>query len=152
MSTQARPRVNAKSPFYQLMLQFEKLLGESSIDVKLRHLMKLRASQLNHCSYCVHSHTQEALRDGETIERITLLTVWPEAPVYTEAEKAALELTETVTLLAQEGVPDDVYDRVREHYSEEQFHELLTIAIVINSWNRIGVTTHMTPAISSSSV
>lgn len=150
MSNSTRPRMNAKSGAYQLMIQFDKHLAELSIDVKLRHLLKLRASQLNHCSYCVHSHTQEALRDGETIERITLLTVWPEAPVYTEAEKAALELIETITLLAQEGVPDEVYDRVREHWSEEQFHELLTIGIVINAWNRIGVTTGMHPVISSS--
>ncbi len=130
---------------YRLMLAMETFIKEQQLDPVLYELIKIRASQLNRCAYCIDMHIRDLRKMGETEERIALLSVWREVPYYTAAERAVLHLTEVVTELSQHGVPQDVYDEVLEHYSEQQFMTILTAINTINCWNRIGVATGMFP-------
>lgn len=123
----------------QLMLKFEEYAKTTSIPYGLRELMKIRASQINGCAYCLNMHTQDARKAGESEQRIYCLSAWRECPFYTEAERAALELTEAVTQISQHGLPDELYNRVREHFTEKQYVELIFLINTINSWNRLSI-------------
>ncbi len=127
---------DANPKIYPLMREFGAYLETSSIGAKLRHLIKVRASQINRCAFCLDMHLREARHDGVSQDLLDLLSVWREAPHFTEEERAALELTEAVTLIADAGVSDVLYTHVREHFTNEQFIDLLTTINVINSWNR----------------
>ncbi|MEO7902577.1 MAG: carboxymuconolactone decarboxylase family protein, partial [Capsulimonas sp.] len=105
----------------------------------LRELLKVRASQINGCAYCLDMHVQEARRHGVTDDRLHLVAVWREAPCFHEAERVALELTEAVTRIGEGGVSDVLYERVRAQFTERQYVGLLTTITVINSWNRLMV-------------
>jgi AhpD family alkylhydroperoxidase len=133
------------SDVFDMMLQLEKFAAGLGLDKTLYELIKIRASQINGCSFCIDMHAKEMHSMGESMERILLLTVWREVPIYTDKEKAALELTECVTRLSEAGVPDEVYRRVREHFDENEFMSLIMAINVINCWNRIGVSTGMYP-------
>jgi len=123
---------------YRHFLQLEGLVAQH-VDRKLLHLVKLRASQINGCAYCLGMHTDEALRDGEPTERLTLLDAWEESSLYSEKERAALAWVEEVTLIADSGAGKDSYDALKAHFSEEEI-AWLTLAIVqINSWNRMAI-------------
>lgn len=124
---------------YNGVLHLEKRVQGSSLDSMLIHLIKLRASQLNHCAYCVNMHTEEALADGIDPRKLYLLTVWEEACVFDDRERAALAWTESVTLIAQTGVPDEAYEAVRTQFSETEVAELTVAIATINVWNRIAV-------------
>ena len=121
------------------MRELERVVEASTLDPRLRELIKLRASQINGCAYCVDMHTKDAAAMGEDAQRLHLVAVWREAPVFTQSERAALAWTEALTLLSETGAPDDVYAEVATHFgSEEQV--ALTLAIVaINGWNRLAV-------------
>ncbi|MFI9721501.1 carboxymuconolactone decarboxylase family protein [Streptomyces sp. NPDC052396] len=120
--------------------------AKKDLDPTLIELIKIRASQLNHCAFCIDMHTTDALADGERPERIHLLNAWEEAAgYYTERERAALALTEAVTVLTDGFVPDEVYDRAAEHFDETELAHVIGVIVAINAWNRIGVTTRMTP-------
>jgi AhpD family alkylhydroperoxidase len=121
------------------MRQLELVVEASALDPKLRELIKLRASQVNGCAYCVDMHTKDARALGEDEQRLHLVAVWREAPSFSARERAALAWTEALTLLPETGAPDDVYDEVaREFGPEEQV--ALTLAIVaIHGWNRLAV-------------
>jgi AhpD family alkylhydroperoxidase len=123
---------------YRHFKQLEGLVG-NHVDRKLLHLLKLRASQINGCAYCIAMHTDEALREGESPERLTLLDAWEEAPVYSEKERAALAWVEEVTLIAESGASKDSFDALKEHFSEEDIAWLTLAAVMINSWNRMAV-------------
>ncbi len=112
---------------------------EAIIERPLFELVKIRASQINGCAYCIDMHTKDARLAGETEQRIYALNAWRETPFFTERERAALEWTEAVTLLADTHVPDDIYQRVRAQFSEEEFVALTFAVVVINSWNRLAV-------------
>ena len=112
-------------------------------DKKLIELIKIRASQINGCAFCMDMHTQDARKLGETEQRIYLLSVWRESAVYTDAERAALALTEAVTLITKDGVPDALYQQVREHFDENQYTAMIMAINTINSWNRIAISTGM---------
>ena len=103
------------------------------------HLLKLRASQLNHCAYCVRMHTRDALKSGETSDRISVLTAWQESGYFGDKERAALTLTEAVTLIAEGQVPDTVYAEVSSQLSDQEIAAIEWVAIVINAWNRIAI-------------
>lgn len=106
-------------------------------------LVRLRASQLNGCAYCVDMHTKDARAAGETEQRLYAISVWRETPFFTEAERAALALTETVTLLGHhQEVPDEVYQTAAKHYDESQLAQLIAVIVTINAWNLVSVTTH----------
>ena len=119
-----------------LKLSFE---SQKHLEHSLLRLVEIRASQINGCAYCLDMHTKDARAAGETEERIYTLDAWRETPFFTDRERAALEWTETVTLVAETRVPDDVYQRVRQQFSEEELVELTFAVIVINSWNRLNV-------------
>ena len=119
-----------------LKLSFE---SQKHLEHSLLRLVEIRASQINGCAYCLDMHTKEARAAGETEQRIYTLDAWRETPFFTDRERAALEWTEAVTLVAETRVPDDVYQKVRRQFSEEELVELTFAVIVINSWNRLNV-------------
>src|SRR5205085_9709137 len=129
----ARIDIGAVSPAaYRAMLGLEKYIHESSIEPGLVHLLKMRASQINGCAYCLDMHSKDARAAGETEQRLYGLDAWREAPYYTERERAALEWTEALTLVAEGHVPDDVYERARGQFSEKELVGLGMIAVAIN--------------------
>jgi AhpD family alkylhydroperoxidase len=130
---------------YEAMLGLEKYVEGTGIPKPLRELIKIRASQINSCAFCIDMHTKEARSLGETEQRIYGLNAWRETPFYTPEERAVLALTEAVTLLADTHVPDDVYEEVRAFFDELQTAEIIMQIVVINAWNRIGVSTRLMP-------
>ena len=123
----------------KIMMEMEKYTKTTGIDRNLRELIKIRASQINGCAYCLNMHSVDARKMGETEKRIYCISAWRECTFYTDAEKVALELTEYVTLIPTKRVPDDLYQRVREHFDEKQYVDLILIINQINSWNRISI-------------
>ena len=119
-----------------------KELDRVGFDPKLRELVRVRASQLNGCAYCVDMHTKDARKVGDTEQRLYALTVWRDTPFFTERERAALAFTEAVTLMNVDHVPDDAYEAVAEHYGEDEIAALVSLIVAINAWNAIGVSTH----------
>lgn len=145
MIMKTRMNYRAANPqAFQTMLQLEQYVKTSGIEPALLELIKIRASQLNGCAFCLDMHTKDARSMGETEQRIYLLNAWREAEVYTEAERAVLALTEAVTLIAQNGVADEVYENVQKHFDEKQIVSLIMAINVINCWNRLAITTGMT--------
>ncbi len=130
---------------YQAMIHFDHAVSDHSLPPPLIELVKLRASQLNGCVFCVDMHTKDAKAAGETDSRLHGLVVWREAPYYTDAERAAFALTEAITLLHDGHVPDDVWQQASKHYTDVQLAELVMVNAAINSWNRICVSTRMQP-------
>src|SRR5262245_45037891 len=107
----------------------------SGLEPGLLDLIKLRASQINGCAYCVDMHTKDARTGGDTEQRLYNLTVWRETPYYTERERAALAFTEAVTLIADNRVPDDVYEQACEQFTDEELVKLMIAIVIINTWN-----------------
>lgn len=130
---------------FQALLKLEEAAKKMGIDPVLYELIKIRASQINGCSYCLDMHTSDLRNMGETEQRLNLIVVWREAPIFTGKERAALALTEAVTLISEAGVPQDIYDDVRKHFSESEFVALVMAINAINCWNRIAVATGMFP-------
>jgi AhpD family alkylhydroperoxidase len=118
-----------------------KELDNANIDPKLRELIRIRASQLNGCAYCIDTHTKDARAIGETEQRIYALPAWRETPFFTSRERAALAFTETVTLLADTHVPDQAYADVAKEYGEQEVAALVSLIVMINAWNAVGVST-----------
>ncbi|MFF8385857.1 carboxymuconolactone decarboxylase family protein [Streptomyces kanasensis] len=130
---------------YRAMIRLD-AAAHKGLDPVLVELVKIRASQLNHCAFCLDMHTKDALAAGESVERIVQLSAWQESRhFYTEKELAALELTEAVTVLTDGFVPDGVYARAAEHFDEVELSHLIASIVVINSWNRIAVTCRSVP-------
>ncbi|MGW3008479.1 carboxymuconolactone decarboxylase family protein [Streptomyces sp. NPDC001219] len=130
---------------YQAMIALD-AAAKQGLDPALVELVKIRASQLNHCAFCLDMHIKDARTAGETEQRIYLLNAWEEAPGhYTEQEQAALALTEAITLLTEGFVPDAVYDRAAAHFDDARLARLIALITTINAWNRFGVATRMTP-------
>lgn len=123
----------------QIMMEMEKYTKKSGIERKLRELIKIRASQINGCAYCINMHTADAKKMGETEQRLYCISAWRECTFYSEAEKVALELTEHITLIPEKRVPDDLYERVRKHFDEKAYVDLVILINQINSWNRISI-------------
>ena len=136
------PRIDVNthlsSPLLRAMFHLSTAATEG-VDKRLFTLVKIRASQINHCAYCIDMHTKEARAAGETEQRIYALSAWRETPFFSERERAALDWTETVTLVADTHVPDDAFARVSEQFGEQELLALTFAIIVINSWNRLSV-------------
>jgi AhpD family alkylhydroperoxidase len=124
---------------YKAMLGMEQYIRNSQLLPLLREMIKIRASQINGCAYCIDMHTQEALKIGETQRRIFALSAWKESPLFTEEERAVLQLTEEVTLISEDGVSDKTYYKVLKFYGENGLAQIIMQVIIINSWNRIAV-------------
>ncbi|OMI33411.1 carboxymuconolactone decarboxylase family protein [Streptomyces sparsogenes] len=139
------PLAKLAPEFYKAMIGVD-AAARKGLDPILVDLIKIRASQINHCAFCVHMHTTDARKAGETEERINLLSAWEEAAdFFTEKERAALALTEAVTVLTDGFVPDEVYERAAAHFEEAELAQVIALIATINTWNRIGVTTRMAP-------
>lgn len=138
------PRVNlqnsAMAEIMKAMYGLEAPLRNSSLEPTLRELIRVRGSQLNGCAYCLDMHTKDARAHGETEQRLYALSAWRETPFFTDRERAALEWTEHLTLLASKDISDELYARVREHFSEEEMIHLTLAVVQINSWNRLVIT------------
>ena len=128
------------------MLALEDRIGKSSLEKPLAELVRLRASQINGCAFCVDMHTTDARRGGETDRRLAAVVVWRETPFFTERERAALEWTEAVTLVSQGHVPDVVWEAVKPHFSNEEIVDLTLLISAINSWNRFVIAFRKMPA------
>lgn len=130
---------------YTAMYGMEKLVRDSSLEKTIIELVKIRASQINGCAFCINMHTKDARSQGETEQRIYALSAWRDTPYFTEKEQAALALTEAVTLISTNHVPADVYQEAAKHYDSKALSELIMAIITINSWNRIAISTGMMP-------
>lgn len=135
----------AEPAAFQAMMGLEKYVRTCGIDKTLLELIKIRASQINRCAFCIDMHTKDARHAGETEQRLYALNAWEETPFYTPQERAVLALTEAVTLIGQQGVPDDVYEAVTQYFIPAQITQLLMAIVAINAWNRISITSQMLP-------
>ncbi len=125
----------------QAMIALEKYIANCGLDHRFVHLLKLRASQINGCAFCIDMHSIDARAAGETEQRLYALNAWRETPFFTDRERAGLAWIEAITLVAQTHVPDAVYDEARAHFSEKEIFDLTFIASTINAWNRIAIAT-----------
>ena len=123
-----------------ILQKLERYVKSSGLEADLLELVKLRASQINGCAYCIDMHTKDARTHGESEQRLYGVSAWHEAPFYSERERAALAWTEAVTLISKDHVPDEVYDEARKHFTEKELVDLTFAIIAINSWNRLAVT------------
>ncbi|MCX5429530.1 carboxymuconolactone decarboxylase family protein [Streptomyces sp. NBC_00257] len=120
--------------------------SRKGLDPVIGELVKIRASQLNHCAFCLDMHTKDALAAGESVQRIVQLSAWEESQhFYTPKEIAAIELTEAVTVLTDGFVPDEVWEKAAKHFDETELAHLIAAITTINAWNRFAVTTRMVP-------
>jgi len=124
---------------YQAMYALEKYLASSSLNPTHKELIKLRASQINGCAFCINMHTAEMRKMGETEKRIYLLSTWRETTLFTEQEQAILALTEEVTLIANHHVSDETYNRAASFFDEHYIAQLIIAIVTINAWNRIAI-------------
>ena len=131
---------------YKAMLGFEKYLANASLTNTHKDLIKIRASQLNGCAYCINLHTKEARQHGESEQRIYALNAWRDTPFFTDEERAVLALTEEVTLITNH-VKDETYNNAASILGPAYLAEVIFAAITINAWNRIGIATGMQPAL-----
>jgi AhpD family alkylhydroperoxidase len=133
---------------YQALSNMEKYVKESGLERPLLELVKMRASQINGCAFCLAMHSRDARRAGESEDRLFLLDAWHEAPVYTPRERAALAWTEAVTLVSETHVPDEVFAEAKQHFSETELVNLTMAVIAINSWNRMAIAFRAQPQLS----
>jgi AhpD family alkylhydroperoxidase len=145
---QQRIDVTKVSPVaFKAVAALQAYVDQSGLDAKLRELIKIRASQINGCAYCLIMHTRDARKHGETDDRMHLLNAWREAPVFSARERAALAWTEALTLITQGHAPDAVYDEVRKQFSEKEVVDLTAAVCAINTWNRIAISFRATPQV-----
>ena len=131
---------------YKAMNELDKFVASSSIPPLHRELIKIRASQINGCAYCVNHHTRDARELGETEQRIYLMSVWREASnIFTEEEQLLLEMTEEITLIHKHGLSEALYEKSMDIFGEEKTAQIIMAIITINAWNRIGVGLKMHP-------
>ncbi|HEY6901209.1 MAG TPA: carboxymuconolactone decarboxylase family protein [Puia sp.] len=132
---------------YEAMFGLEKYLGQTKIDVSLQDLIKVRVSQINKCAYCIDLHTKDARNHGESERRIYALDAWKGNPLFSETERAVLALAEEITHISVSGVSDETYEEAFQLLGEEKLAQVIMAIIVINAWNRIGISTHMMPVL-----
>src|SRR5690606_31372185 len=137
-------RINLKETdpaAYHAMQALERYIAESGLDKSLYELIKTRASQINGCAYCINMHTRDAMKLGETPQRLFLLDAWRETDLYTEKERAVLALTESMTLITKGHVTDEVYKEAANHLTNQELAAAIMAVVTINAWNRIAITT-----------
>lgn len=148
MTSPTVPAVNVHKLFpagFKGLSGIEDALKETRLTGTIRELVKMRASQINGCAYCIDMHYKDARADGETEERLYMLPAWREATVYTDEERAALALTEAVTLIADGHVPPEVEAEARAQFDDETYAALVYTIAMINTWNRLAITSHTEP-------
>jgi len=130
---------------YQAMLGLGKYLTQSGLEPVLQDMVKLRASQINGCAYCIDMHSLDARAAGETEQRLYALNAWRETPFYTERERAALAWIEALTLVSQTHVPDSAFEEVKAHFSDKEIVDLTYVGTTINAWNRLAIAMRSVP-------
>ncbi len=142
MASQMEPRMDYRKVSlgaYRAMATLERYVHECGLEEPLIQLVKVRASQINGCAFCLDMHTKDARAAGETEQRLYGLDAWREAPYYSDRERAALSWTESVTLVSHDHVPDEVYEEARRQFSEKELVDLTMAVIAINGWNRLAI-------------
>ena len=134
---QSQPRA------YKAMYALEGYLATTQLAHTQKDLIKLRASQINRCAFCIDMHTKEAINHGETLQRIVLLDAWRETNLFTDEEKALLAITEEVTLIVVHGLSDDTYQQAQAFFDNDHIAQIIMAVVTINAWNRIAVSTNM---------
>jgi AhpD family alkylhydroperoxidase len=127
---------------YKAMIRFD---GSVKLERGLRDLVYLRTSHINGCAYCVDQHSRDLRKGGETERRVFAVAAWRESPFFTDRERAAFAVADAIALLPQDGLPDDVYEAALDQFDEEELAQVIAACVVMNSWNRIAVSTHMFP-------
>jgi AhpD family alkylhydroperoxidase len=127
------------------VLDLEKYIASSGLEEKLIHLVKMRASQINGCAYCLDMHSLDARAIGETEQRLYTLEAWRETPFFTDRERAALAWTEALTLISQTHAAADVYDELKKHFNEKEIVDLTLVVGAINLWNRLAISLRAVP-------
>jgi AhpD family alkylhydroperoxidase len=143
-----QPRIDYRKYAHEAlnaMLGLEKYISECGLEPKLINLMKVRASQINGCAYCIDMHTIDARALGETEQRLYELNAWRETPFFSDRERAALEWTEAITLVSETHVPDEVFEKVKQFFSDKEIVDLTIIATTINMWNRVAISSRAVP-------
>lgn len=143
-----QPRLDpqkASPAAYHAMYALESFVRKSNLEPSLLELVKMRASQINGCAYCIDMHSKDARAAGETEQRLYALNAWRETPFFTERERAALAWTEAVTLISHDHVPDAVYEETKQHFTEEELVALTMAAVAINGWNRLAIAFRAVP-------
>jgi AhpD family alkylhydroperoxidase len=137
---------------FKAMSSLQSYVDSCGLERPLLELVKIRASQINGCAFCMAMHTKEAREAGESDERMHLLNAWHEAPVFSPRERAALAWTEALTLISKHHVPDEIYDEARRHFSEKELVDLTAAVVAINGWNRGAIAFRTAPRLSSSKI
>ena len=139
-----RVNINETQPqAFKAMYALEGYLSGTQLTKTQKDLIKIRASQINRCAYCIDMHTRDALKNGETLQRIFLLDAWRETNLFNDEEKAILALTEEVTLISGHGLSDETYKKAQALFNEEFIAQLIMAVVTINAWNRIAISTNM---------
>lgn len=139
-----RVNIEATQPkAYKAMYALEGYLATTALTNTQKDLIKIRASQINKCAFCINMHTEDAIKHGETLQRIFLLSAWNETNLFTEQEKALLAITEEVTLIADHGVSDETYKKAAQFFDETFIAQIIMAVATINAWNRIAISTNM---------
>ena len=142
------PRIDfskASPDVTKAMYGLSRAVNNCGLEHSLLELVKMRASQINGCAYCIDMHSKDARAAGETEQRLYALNAWRETPFFSDRERAALEWTESLTLIAQNHVPDELYERVRQHFSETETVNLTFAVTTINTWNRLAISLRVVP-------
>ncbi|WP_394677904.1 carboxymuconolactone decarboxylase family protein [uncultured Sphingobacterium sp.] len=128
---------------YKAMMGLETYLNDIFLNPIQKELIKIRTSQINGCAFCLDMHTKDALKYGETPQRIFLLNAWRETDLFTEEEQILLEMTEEITLIHQKGLTESTFQKAKEIFEEKEIAQIIMAIITINAWNRIGISTHL---------
>lgn len=128
---------------YKAMFALENYLATTQLSKTQKELLKIRASQINKCAFCIDMHTKDAIKNGETPQRIFLLNAWRETDLYTEEEKVILAITEEITLIHNKGLSDEVYKTATQLFDESYIAQIIMAVVTINAWNRIAISTNM---------
>lgn len=137
-----QPRLDfysADPAIMKVLIGVENQLAKGTLDILLKELVRLRASQINGCAFCLDMHVTDAVKAGETQRRLATVSAWRETPFFSDRERAALEWTEALTLVSQNHVPDAVWEAVRPHFTDAELMELTALITSINSWNRFSI-------------
>lgn len=128
---------------FKALFALENYLATTSVTKLQKELIKIRASQINGCAFCIDMHTKDALQNGETNQRIFLLNAWKETDLFSDEEKALLAITEEITFIHQHGLTDATYENAKKFFSEEVIAQIIMVIVTINAWNRIAVSTQL---------
>ncbi|KAF4323855.1 hypothetical protein G195_003036 [Phytophthora kernoviae 00238/432] len=145
MNLRVNYRVANSGAFKAMMTLEQHVSGQFEDNKVLYELLKIRVSQINGCAFCLDMHAKDLMKLGDYADHILLLSVWREVPLFTEKERVMLELAEAVTLISEQGVPLELFEKVKEHFSDAELVDLIMAINTINSWNRIAITTGMYP-------